>query len=99
MRETRSYGSVRGVRSNPYPYRDRGWHHSTYESFEQSNGARNRSASHHLSFVFTSSPAQRIGTAKFEPPKLLRTAKVTPITLPSRLKNAPPEPPQVVAAS
>ena len=22
MRETRSYGSVRGVRSNPYPYRD-----------------------------------------------------------------------------
>jgi hypothetical protein len=23
MREIRSYGSVRGVRSNPYPYRDR----------------------------------------------------------------------------
>jgi hypothetical protein len=22
MRETRSYGSARGVRSNPYPYRD-----------------------------------------------------------------------------
>jgi hypothetical protein len=22
MREIRSYGSVRGVRSNPYPYRD-----------------------------------------------------------------------------
>ena len=22
MRETRLYGSVRGVRSNPYPYRD-----------------------------------------------------------------------------
>jgi hypothetical protein len=23
MRETRSYGSARGVRSNPYPYRDK----------------------------------------------------------------------------
>jgi hypothetical protein len=39
------------------------------------------------------------GTARFEPPKSLRTAKFMPITFPSRLKSGPPEPPEVVAAS
>jgi len=48
---------------------------------------------------FTSSSAQRTGTAKFEPPKSLRMAKFTPITLPWRLKSGPPEPPDVVPES
>ncbi len=47
----------------------------------------------------TSSSAQRTGTTKFDPPKSLRMAKFTPMTLPLRLKSGPPEPPEVVAAS
>src|SRR5713101_5467399 len=43
--------------------------------------------------------AKRIGTPKFEPPKPLTTANVTPITSPSRLMSGPPEPPEVVCAS
>jgi len=39
------------------------------------------------------------GTARFEPPKSLSTAKVMPITFPLRLNSGPPEPPEVVAAS
>jgi hypothetical protein len=39
------------------------------------------------------------GTARFEPPKSLSTAKLMPITFPFRLKSGPPEPPEVVAAS
>jgi hypothetical protein len=39
------------------------------------------------------------GTARFDPPKSLSTAKFMPITFPSRLKSGPPEPPEVVAAS
>ena len=55
-----------------------------------------------LSFIdayLTSLSAQRTGTTKFDPPKSLRMAKFTPMTLPLRLKSSPPEPPEVVAAS
>src|SRR5437899_11830692 len=55
-----------------------------------------------LSFIdayLTSLSAQRTGTTKFDPPKSLRMAKFTPMTLPLRLKSGPPEPPEVVAAS
>jgi|HubBroStandDraft_1064217.scaffolds.fasta_scaffold17054_3 hypothetical protein len=37
------------------------------------------------------------GTARFEPPNPLSTAKFMPITFPSRLKSGPPDPPEVVA--
>jgi hypothetical protein len=48
---------------------------------------------------FRRSFAYLTGTARFEPPKSLSTAKFMPITFPSRLKSGPPEPPEVVAAS
>ena len=43
--------------------------------------------------------AKRMGMPKFEPPKPLTTAYVTPMTLPSLLNSGPPEPPEVVCAS
>jgi hypothetical protein len=43
--------------------------------------------------------AYEMGTAKFEPEKLVRIAKFTPITLPSLLNTGPPDPPDVVCAS
>src|SRR6266404_4576939 len=48
---------------------------------------------------FRRSFAYLTGTARFDPPKSLSTAKFMPITFPSRLKSGPPEPPEVVAAS
>jgi hypothetical protein len=48
---------------------------------------------------FSSSVAYLMGTARFEPPKSLSTAKFMPITFPLRLKRGAPEPPEVVAAS
>ena len=51
-----------------------------------------------LSYLSNSS-ANLAGTARFEPPKPLSTAKLMPITLPFLLKRGPPEPPDVVAAS
>ena len=55
----------------------------------------NRSQGAYLSRSF----AYLAGTARFDPPKSLSTAKFMPITFPSRLKSGPPEPPEVVAAS
>jgi hypothetical protein len=43
--------------------------------------------------------ACEMGTAKFEPEKLDRIAKFTPITFPPALNTGPPEPPEVVCAS
>ena len=51
------------------------------------------------SAYLSSSFAYLTGTARFDPPKSLSTAKFMPITFPSRLKSGPPEPPEVVAAS
>jgi hypothetical protein len=43
--------------------------------------------------------ARAMGTAKFEPEKLDRMAKFTPITFPLALNSGPPDPPEVVCAS
>src|SRR4029077_988429 len=58
-----------------------------------------RSASARRFDVFNMLAAREMGTAKFEPEKSDRTAKLTPITFPLASNTGPPDPPCVVCAS
>jgi hypothetical protein len=50
MREIRSYGSVRGVRSNPYPYRDTPTPGSVGTALNRARAARQRSVRRFVSY-------------------------------------------------